>query len=54
VEEAADVALVDEAAVEVGDVEVETGVCLATLDSTAVTADPAILMNWFNGLALDD
>ncbi len=54
VDEAADVALVDEAVVEVGEVEVAAGVCVATWDSTAVTADPAMLMNWFSGLTLDD
>jgi len=41
----------------VGDVEeagVDAGVCVTTADWMAVTADPAALMNWFNGLTLDD
>ena len=61
-EEAAAAELVDEAVVEEGDIEdaevedaeVDAGVWVTTADWMAVTADPAILMNWFKGLTLDD
>ena len=56
-EEAAAAELVDEAVVEVGDVEeaeVVGGICVDTADWMPVTADAAMLMKLFNGFTVDD